>query len=186
LQLGAVEWRLSPLSLLTFRPRLTVSSRWGGQQLSGQLVLRGEGNLSASDLSANLPAELIRHYLPVALEGDLSIQFARLHLRQGLPYETDGRLVWQGGTWLSPAGPRQLGSYAVELRQGAGEPLNGEVITLAGPVEAAGTLSLSGQDYRVDILVGSEQALDRQLQQALSLVAIPEGERYRLTLEGRL
>ena len=76
---------------------------------------------------------------------------------------------------------KSIGSW-----QPAGDPLSGEVMTLAGPVEAVGSLSLSDRDYRVDIVVGSEQALDNQLQQALSLVATPEDERYRLTLEGRL
>ena len=186
LQLGAVDWTLSPVSLLTFRPRLGVSSQWGRQRLAGELVLRGGDEFSARELSANLPAELIRHYLPVALEGDISAQFANLHLREGLPYQIDGRLVWQGGTWLSPAGARSLGSYAVELQQAAGEQLDGEVITLAGPVEAAGSLVLSGADYSIDILVGSEQPLDNQLRQALSLVAVPEGERYRVKLQGQL
>ena len=60
------------------------------------------------------------------------------------------------------------------------------MITLSGPVDAAGSLQLSGRDYRVDILVGSAEALDNQLRQALSLVASPEGERYRVNLEGQL
>ena len=115
LQLGSVEWMLSPLSLLTFRPRFDLRSQWGRQRLSGELVLRGGADISVHDLSANLPAELIKHYLPVALDGDLSLQFAILHLREGLPYHTEGRLVWQRATWLSPAGSRPLGSYAVQL-----------------------------------------------------------------------
>jgi general secretion pathway protein N len=186
LHLGAVEWALRPLSLLTFRPRLDLRSRWGRQQVSGELVLRGDNEFSLHDLSANLSAELVRHYLPVVLEGDLSFQFATLHLREGLPYHTDGRLVWQGAAWLSPAGIRPLGSYAVELQQSAGEVLAGQVVTLSGPVDATGSLQLSGGDYRVDILVGSAESLDNQLRQALSLVASPEGERYRVNLEGQL
>jgi hypothetical protein len=186
LHLGAVEWALRPLSLLTFRPRLDLRSRWGRQQVSGELVLRGDSDLSLHELSANLPAEPVRHFLPVVLEGDLSFQFATLHLRQGLPYQTDGRLVWRDAAWLSPAGIRPLGSYAVELQQPAGATLAGQVITLSGPVDAAGSLQLSGRDYSVDIVVGDAESLDNQLRQALSLVASPEGGRYRVKLEGQL
>jgi hypothetical protein len=186
LQLGSVEWKLSPLSLLTFRPRLDLRSQWGRQRLSGELVLRGSADIFLHDVSGNLSAELVKHYLPVALEGDLSLQFATLHLREGLPYHTDGRLVWQDAAWLSPGGMRPLGSYALQLQQASGDRLVGEVITLAGPVNATGSVELSGVDYVVDILLGSEGSLDNQLRQALSLIAAPEGERYRVNLQGQL
>lgn len=186
LHLGSVQWTLRPISLLTFRPRLDIQSQWGRQRFSGELVLRGDDEISAHDLSANLSAELVKHYLPVALEGDLSLQFAILHLRNGLLYHTDGRLVWQGAAWVSPAGVRPLGSYAVELQQPAGAALDGQVITLSGPVEAAGSVQLAGADYRIDVLLGSEEPLDDQLRQALSLFASPEGEGYRVNLQGQL
>ena len=150
------------------------------------MVLRGGADISVHDLSANLPAELIKHYLPVALDGDLSLQFAILHLREGLPYHTEGRLVWQRATWLSPAGSRPLGSYAVQLRQAPGDGLDGEVLTLSGPVTAVGSVQLSGRDYGVEILLSSEEPLENQLRQALSLIAEPDGEKYRVSLRGQL
>jgi len=186
LHVGSVNWTLAPTSLLTFRPRLELSSQWGRQRLDGELVLRGGADISVHDLSANLSAELIRHYLPVALEGDLSLQFATLRLRDGMPYHTDGRLVWQQAAWLSPAGARPLGAYAVELQQAEDAVLNGQIITLSGPVEATGSLQLSGKDYRVEVLVGSDEPLDGQLRQALSLIAVPEGDGYRVDLQGQL
>jgi hypothetical protein len=186
LQLGAVDWRLSPLSLLTFRPRLALRSEWGRQRLAGELVLRGGSDLSVHDFSANLSAELVRHYLPVVLEGDIALQLATLQLRDGLPHRSDGRIVWQDAAWLSPAGIRPLGSYALEIEQPAGGDLDGQVITLSGPVEAAGSVQLSGLDYRLDILLGGGEPLDSQLRQALSLVAVQEGERFRVSLQGQL
>ena len=186
LQLGSVEWALSPLSLFTFRPRLELSSEWGKQRLEAGLVLRGGSDFSAHDVSANLSAELVRHYLPVVLEGGLSLQFTRLQVRDGLPYEAQGRIVWQNASWLSPTGVRPLGSYALELQQPPGGELVGEVVTLAGPVEASGSVQLFGTDYRVDALLGGEEPLDTQLAQALSLVAVEEAGRYRVTLQGSL
>ena len=186
LQLGSVNWTLAPTSLLTFRPRLELSSQWGRQRLDGELVLRGGADISVHDLSANLSAELIRHYLPVALEGDLSLQFTTLHLRDGMPYHTDGRLVWQRAAWLSPSGARLLGAYAVDLQQPEDAALNGQIITLSGPVQATGSLRLSGNDYRVEVLVGSDEPMDVQLRQALSLIAVPEEDRYRVDLQGQL
>ena len=186
LQLGSVDWSLAPLSLLTFRPRLDLSSEWGRQRLEASLVLRGDADFSAHDVSANLPAELVRHYLPVVLKGELSLQFSHLQVRDGLPYEALGRIVWQNAAWLSPSGVRPLGSYAVELEQAAGGDLDGQVVTLAGPVEASGSVQLSGSEYRIDVLLGSDEPLDKQLSQALSLVAVQEAGGYRVALQGSL
>ena len=186
LHLGAVQWRLHAASLLLFAPRVEVSSRWGGQTLGAELVLRGQQDIDLYRLDANFPADLVRQFVPVALAGTLSLQLEQLQLREGLPVEAGGRLVWQNGVWLAPAGPMQLGSYALDFSQDRGGPLTGDVITLSGPVEASGTVQLEGRNYDVDISVGGRNGLDQRLQQALSLIARPAGQAYRIKLDGDL
>ena len=51
-------------------------------------------------------------------------------------------------------------------------------------MQASGTVALQNRDYRVDILVGGQEAMDAQLEQALSLIAAPEVEGYRVALNG--
>jgi hypothetical protein len=184
LHLGAVRWRLSPLSLLTLSPRLTIESQWGTQRIAGDVVLRGEKDFDLHDFEASVAADLLRQFAPVGLGGSLSASFNHLLIRDSLPATGEGRLVWQEGAWQSQTGRLPLGSYAVDIVPAAGGGLEGTVLTLSGPVEAEGGLELLGRDYSVDILVGSQGSLDSQVERALSLIATPEERRYRIVLEG--
>jgi general secretion pathway protein N len=184
LHLGAVQWSLQPLSLLLLAPHLTVNSEWGNQTLAGELVLRGQRDLDVLNLEGQVAADLLRHFAPVALDGMFNAQLARLQLRNGLPYSAQGRLVWQDGGWLSPRGLVPLGSYALEFQQAPGDALQAEVITLSGPLQASGALQLQERHYQVDVLLGSEDVLDAQLQQMLSLIAVPEDADFRIGIEG--
>jgi len=92
--------------------------------------------------------------------------------------------VWERAAWQAPRGPIALGTYALEFTQPADGPLSGTVLTLAGPLEADGRVAVTGREYLVDVLVRSDEALDGQLTQALTLMAAPEGDGYRLKLDG--
>lgn len=184
LHLGRVQWTLQPLSLLLFAPRLTLDSDWGGQTLAGDLVLRGGDSVDLDAFEAVVAADLIRQFLPVNLAGTLSFQVEQLLLRDGMPHSGAGRLVWQRGAWQSPQGLHNLGSYALDFSQQPGQPLLAEILTLSGPVQANGTVRLEGRSYQVDVLVAGEAGLDPQLEQALSLVATPGPEGFRVELEG--
>ena len=184
LQLGTVQWSLRPLSLLLLAPHLTVHTEWGNQTLAGELVLRGQRDLDVFNLEGQTAADLLGRFAPVALDGMFILQLEKLQLRDGLPYSTAGRLVWQDGGWQSPQGLVSLGSYAMDVKQAPGEALQGQVITLAGPLQASGTVQLQSREYEVDILLGSEGGLDAQLQQMLSLIAVAEGAGYRIGVQG--
>jgi general secretion pathway protein N len=184
LQLGTVQWSLRPLSLLLLAPHLTVHTEWGNQTLAGELVLRGQRDLDVFNLEGQLAADLLGRFAPVALDGMFILQLEKLQLRDGLPYSTAGRLVWQDGGWQSPQGLVPLGSYAMDVKQAPGEALQGQVLTLAGPLQASGSVQLQSRHYAVDILLGSEGGLNAQLQQMLSLIAVAEDAGYRIGVQG--
>jgi len=184
--LGSVSWTLEPTSLLLMRPRLTVRSEWGSQTVAGQIALRGMQSVDVSDLEASFDAGLLRRFAPVAVEGSFSVQVAQFAVRDGLPNEGEGRVLWQGAAWQSPQGPVPLGSYALDFSQAVGEPVVGEVITLAGPLSAEGQAMLEQRSYSINVLISSEEALAGPISNALSLMAAPEGDAYRFVLEGDL
>jgi hypothetical protein len=93
-------------------------------------------------------------------------------------------MVWQGASWQSPRGPVPLGSYAMDFLQPPGEALVGEVVTLAGSLQASGRAELAGRQYSVNVLMGSDEMLESQLEQMLSLISTPEGDDYRITVSG--
>ena len=103
-------------------------------------------------------------------------------MRQGLPYSALGRLVWQDGGWQSVRGLVPLGSYALDFEQAPEQALQGQVITLSGPLQASGSLELKDRRYELDIVLGSEDVMDGQLQAMLSLIAVPEDEGYRISM----
>lgn len=182
--LGQVQWQLKPLSLLTLSPRVVLESEWGNQSLSGDLVLRGQRDLDARELALQFNAPLLTNFAPVALDGVFNLQLSGLRLRDGLPERAEGSLAWNGAAWRSPRGLVPLGSYTMEFRQPPGEALRGEVMTLAGPLQAMGFAELNGRQYTVDILMGSDSALDPQLEQMLTLIATPEDTNYRVRVDG--
>lgn len=184
LHLGAVEWRLRPFSLLLFAPRVTIESHWGSQTLATGLIVRGGGDLDLYELEANVPADLLRQFVPVSLTGNFFVQLNQLKLRAGTPVEGDGRLVWQDGGWISPTGPVPLGSYGLDFSQGEGAPLDAGVITIAGAVNAEGSVQIQDRAYRIDIMITGEEVLDTRLQQALSLMARPVGQGFQVKLDG--
>ncbi|MDX1732822.1 MAG: type II secretion system protein N [Halioglobus sp.] len=183
LHLGAVEWSLQPLSLLALAPRVQLSSRWGQQRVNGELVFRGATDLDVRELQLSVAADLVRQFAPLAVDGALDVDIGELLLRDGLPHAGQGRLVWQNAGFLSPRGRVPLGSFAVDFSQQPGAALQGEVITLAGPLQADGAVELQGRRYRIDLLLDSEYAMDDQLRQALSLMARPQGDAYRIELD---
>ncbi len=184
LHLGSVSWRLAPLSLLTLAPRLTVESQWGQQRFAGDLVFRGEQAFDFHDFEATLAADLLRRFAPITLGGHLNASFDELVVRDLVPVSAQGRLVWQSAAWESPQGLMPLGTYAIDIDPQQGGGLSGEVLTLSGRVNASGTVGLSGRRYTVDVLVGASNGLDEQVQRALSLIAAPEGNAYRVNLDG--
>ena len=186
LHLGGVQWSLSPLSLLTLAPRLTVQSQWGAQGIAGEVTLRGDKDLYLEDVDAALPAELLRQFLPVELAGTLSLQAQSLRIEGGLPTAAQGRLVWQGAGWRAGQALRPLGSYVLEVQQPPGQPLSGQVLTLAGDVQAGGSVRLTGRDYLIDVVLAGPGLADPQLQQALQLVATPREDDYHLLLRGEI
>ena len=184
LHLGRVNWHLSPLSLLWFSPRISLDSSWGSQSITGQVVFGAADRLELVDIDAVIDARLLRHYAPLELSGTVSLRLQQLTLRGGAPEQGSGRLVWREGGWVSAQGRRPLGSYALDFEQAAGGPLEGEVITLAGDVQAGGSVRLQERNYDVNILLGGPGLSDQQLRQALQLLAVPEGESYRVKLQG--
>ncbi|MDP5052622.1 MAG: type II secretion system protein N [Congregibacter sp.] len=186
LHLGELSWLLAPRSLLGFAPLLKLHSVWGDQRGSLELRLRKDA-LALSSVDVNVDAGLLKQVLPVALKGRLGMLFNELLLSPTGVLRADGRLVWQGAAWESPKGLRILGNYAATFTTPNDQQINVQIVTLSGPVVAAGTVSLNQQRYSVDLLIESSvQELDPELAQALSLIASPAENGYRLRLDGEV
>ncbi len=186
IHLGQLTWSLSPWSLLGLSPVIAVESNWGKQKLNAEVRITGEQSIELSNLDALFSVQLIRQFLPLAVEGDISAQFDEFQLHEGFPTRAMGRVVWQRAAWQSAQGIAPLGTYALNILTDSSGAIQGEVITVTGEVDANGTVELKGNNYSIDILVGSKSGLNDQLKQALSLIAQPRPEGYRVAFDGKL
>jgi hypothetical protein len=195
--LGGLRWELSPLSLLLARPTATVEAAWGDQRLAGTVTWRGGDRLRVRDARFAVDAALLKEVAPVALRGRLAGDVKSLALAGGLVQALEGRMTWERAAWDAPGSSFALGSYAVDFAPavdgapagdngGAQGGMNGKVLTLAGPLEAAGTLALAERRFRIDLTLSSDRPLPRPLSEALSLLATPTDRGFRLVLDGEL
>ncbi len=187
--LGGLRWELSPLSLLLARPTATVEAAWADQRLAGTVTWRGGDRLRVRDARFAVDAALLKEVVPVALRGRLAGDLAHLALADGLPQALEGRLTWERAAWDAPGSSFALGSYAVDFAPAADRDnggVQGEVVTLTGPLEAAGSLALAERRYRIDLTLTSERSLPGPLADALSLLATPTDRGFRLVLDGEL
>ncbi|HKK23180.1 MAG TPA: type II secretion system protein N [Pseudohaliea sp.] len=183
--LGGLRWELSPLSLLLLRPTAVMEAAWADQRLSGTVSWRGGQDLVVRDARLALDAALLKELAPVALRGRLTGDVARLVLVDGLPRELTGRLIWERAAWNAPGSSFALGSYAVDFPP-AEDAVRGNVLTLAGPLEAEGSIGLAAGRYRIELTLGSDRPLPRPLTDALALLAAPADGGFRLLLDGDL
>jgi hypothetical protein len=184
--LGQVRWRLSPLSLLRFSPRINLRTRWGAQSVNAEVTINGDGDFDLRQFSADFPAALAQQWLPVQFGGSVNLLLPELEWSDLRAQSGNGRLVWQAAGWVSQGGLQVLGDYALEFAVGDDGILRGEVITLAGDLKMAGDVALDGRKYTTDLLLTSDQALPRELRAALELMASPTASGYHLKLDSEL
>ncbi|WP_084200706.1 type II secretion system protein N [Halioglobus japonicus] len=94
LQLGQLEWRIKPWSLLLLAPRVELRSQWGQQYLNAQLLVRGAEDIDLNAVDVRLPAELVKQVLPLELAGLVSLQASRLSVRAGCRWRR--KVAWSG------------------------------------------------------------------------------------------
>jgi general secretion pathway protein N len=181
LQLGELEWRLSPWSLLILSPRIQLESRWGRQIVVADLQISPTGNLQLRDSSLSFSAELVKQWLPVALAGTLDLLLVEMELRDEMPVAGQGRLVWRDALWIGTRSRQALGDYVLEFTVAAGQQVSGTVSTLSGPVQVEGSFDVQGRKYSVDATLRAEQGFDSELASALQLLAAPVDDGYQLT-----
>lgn len=180
LQLGEIEWRLSPWSLLLLSLRLDLESRWGAQSLQADIALSAAGNIELRETSADFSARLIQQWLPVQLDGRLSLLIPSMELHQGIPVSGEGRLVWRHASWTGISGSQALGDYVVEIEIVGEQQLSGTVTTLSGPMQVQGSVDLQGRRYSVDMNLQAEQGFGPEFASALQLMAAPVDGGYQL------
>ncbi len=184
--LGKVTWQLSPASLLTLAPGIHLDSQWGQQRVQGYIRISGSDSIEVAGVEARFPASLAQQFAPVAIAGSIQLQIEMLAIDGGLPVRAIGRVVWEEAVFASRAGPQPLGTYVLLLNSPEQGRIEGEVQTLAGPLQAEGQASLRGRAYDIDVKLRNEGPLYPAIEESLMLFAVPRGDTWQVTLAAEI
>jgi general secretion pathway protein N len=180
LQLGAVDWRLSPWSLLLLNANTQFHTSWGRQKVSAELSLSPWRDMVLRDLELTVSARLVRLFLPVELRGMARLTAEQLELSQQGLEGGAGRLVWERARWVGNRNRQALGSYVLEFTVNGSNQVRGQVSSLVGPVIVEGDVELRGSEYDVDLKIRSEEGLSSELRSALELMAAATHSGYHV------
>ncbi len=133
ISMGKVNWSLSPLSLLIFKPCVNFDSETEGMIASGYVCASASGQFYAENLSVEAPVTVIQEFLPAEATGNISVQVINAVGVQNAIIALDARFSWQGaavkqeGTWYT------VGDLGGEVKHNSDGGLDGKVFDITGP-----------------------------------------------------
>ncbi len=133
LALGRVSWELSPLSLLAFSPCADLQTDSKSLQFSSRACSQGGSALKLEDVDVSLPANVLSVWLPVKLQGQISLLAQYVEIDQQKLQSLDGSLSWRDGYFHNGQQWLDLGGYGARLTADGQSGVNAEVTDLGGP-----------------------------------------------------
>ena len=183
--LGRTSWTLNPMGLF-FGDVIRLRSDWGSQTVDVSISPALNGSFDVNDAQLRIDLGWLRQLLPFYVGGQLKADLASLTFTSdGMPTTANGRVVWENATWRALGGDVSLGSYAVDVTT-SDAGIRAAIITLKGALEVDGSVTIVGDSYRVMANLSGPAARNEAFQQAIALLAVPNGSGYRIELSGTL
>ena len=183
--LGRTSWTLNPMGLF-FGDVILLRSDWGSQIVDVSVSPALNGSFDVNDAQLRIDLGWLRQLLPFYVGGQLKADLASLTVTpDGRPTTANGRVVWENATWRAVGGDVSLGSYAVDVTT-SDAGIRATIITLKGALEVDGSVTIVGDSYRVMANLSGPAARNEAFQQAIALLAVPNGSGYRIELSGTL
>jgi hypothetical protein len=180
-----LSWRIRPLQLFTGKLGYRVSASPPAGILEFDIGVSFGGSITLKSLTAALPLALFAESLNIrGLEGDATLQFSHIELRNGLPLEADGTL--RVANLVTPlTGRDSLGGYKADFyTQDSG--ITASIEETDGVVDLAGSLQVNRD--RTFVFVGQIVAKPETpagiLQQMRFLPPANDRGQHELRLEG--
>ena len=183
--LGRTSWTLNPMGLF-FGDVIRLRSDWGSQTVDVLVSPALNGSFDVNDAQLRIDLGWLRQLLPFYVGGQLKADLASLTFTSdGRPTTANGRVVWENATWRAVGGDVSLGSYAVDVTT-SDAGIRATIMTLKGALEVDGSVTIVGDSYRVMANLSGPAARNEAFQQAIALLAVPNGSGYRIELSGTL
>lgn len=187
MSLRDLEWRFRPLNLFAGRLAYDVAAVPDNGFVDATAGLSFGGAVELRNLQASVSLGALESVVGMpGLRGNVSLQFDRVTLQNGVPVAADGIAEVAGLTApLIDRGP--VGGYKVEFfTQDSG--VKATVEDTDGIVDLAGTLDLApDRSYRFTGLIAPKPATPERLRRQMQFLGTPnERGQYELRLEGAL
>ena len=182
-----VSWGFQPLALLTGKLAFATRSNVAPGVLDARVAVGVDGSLTMTDVSGSTSLIALAGALPLAgIEGDLSLQFERIVVEDGLPTEATGTVSVANlvSRYLSPT---TLGDYRAQF-QTTDSGISGAVEAVRGVLDLSGTIGLApDRSYEFVGRVSTRPGAPASIEQQLRLLGSPDANGQReFRLEGRL
>lgn len=185
--LADVRWRLRPLYLFTGRMRYHVQGSPVSGFVESDLGIGVGGGVTFSNLTASLPLNLFATTLNVrGLQGEASLRFDRIRLRDGLPVVADGTIAVNN--LVAPRLSREsIGAYQAEFFT-QDDGVSATVEDMDGVIDLAGSLQIkSDRSYQfLGKVIANPEAPASLLRQLEYLGSADDRGQRELRLEGTL
>jgi general secretion pathway protein N len=135
--LGQLTWKLNTLSLFTLKPCAFITTQMDGQQFEGNVCVKGKAAVALKDVSATFPAALVQPLLPLAIDGQFSMNLERLEIADAKLLGLIGKATWMGGKIYNGSNWMTLGSLGADLKDDGKNGLSANIMDVNSPMRVA-------------------------------------------------
>jgi hypothetical protein len=188
--IGDLGWNLQALQLLLGRLSVKLDGGRDGSLVDGRVFVVPSGTITLQDFRAAMPlrgafAAAGQSFVPV--EGQVAVDIQTLQVREQWPTQAQGVVRVQGLNWKLGREAVPLGDYEVLVDTGTGG-ISGDIRTVGGPLEVAGTVKLDAERrYELQLRLRPKPNAPAMLPNLVRSLGAPDAEGwYRLQRKGQL
>lgn len=182
-----LTWKIKPASILSGHLAYSVSAQPAAGQIDTDVAVALDGSLTLSALTGTVPLDFVHYaFQQAGIGGDLSLDFARLVLRNGLPEDVDGNITVTN-FFVPELSSARLGDYRADFQTDNGTVM-AEVVDTSGVLEVNGIVTLApDRSYSLIGNVGARPSAPPSVTRQLEFLGSPDAEGMRpFRFEGSL
>ncbi len=136
-----ISWQFEPLSLLSGNIGFKTHSNPASGTMNADVALGPGGKLLLSDLSGNLPLDLLHPALQQSgIRGDIALEFETIVIKDGMLIAAQGSMT-VSDFYVPELSASRIGDFRADFRTNDSSVV-GSVEDVSGVLDVAGTISL--------------------------------------------
>lgn len=182
-----ISWRLKPSALLQGQLAFATSADPASGAMNAEVAVGLGGSLELNNLTGTVPLDLVHNaFQQSGISGDLSLQFSKLVLENGLPVEADGN-VTVANFFARDLSAGVLGDYRADFQTTA-DGISANVQDVAGVLQIAGVITINpDRTYSLVGDVAARPGAPPSIEQQLRFLGSPDERGLRpFRFEGQL